>query len=242
MERIKIAIIEDQPIMRLGIKTAIQQEDDLEVCGDASCGKDGLELVRLTNPDVVLLDIGLPDISGLKVAEQIKQITTSKIIILTGSSGQDVVQSAFQLGADSYLLKKANLESLKRAIYTTYSDQGYIDEELIKRLIERHRQKGNLQGKLPTDTELLILKLVAKGLSNKAIANELCVTYSTVKSHVANLFLKFGADDRVHLIIQAQRLGYLEFPIEDSNLDEYSSSPVEPSGVSHRRLVGKLVF
>ncbi|QFS52608.1 Two Component Transcriptional Regulator [Nostoc sphaeroides CCNUC1] len=212
---IRVVVIEDQELCRLGIRTAIAQESDMELCGEASCGLEGLELVNSTNPDIVLLDIGLPDINGLEMITRIKKHTLSKVIILSAYSSQNMINEAFACGADSYFLKTTKIDSIKNAIRSIYQNEEYLDQAIIKRFLEaNHRQTTKIKGKryneLPTTQEIEILKLIASGYSNKEIANQLFISISTVKSHAGNLFLKLGARDRVNAIIKAQSLGYLE--------------------------------
>ena len=209
---IRVVIIEDQELFRLGIKTALAQEPEMEVCGEASSGKSGIELVEATNPDIVLVDIGLPDINGLVVTKYLKKRTKCKVIILTCYSAHDVIHSALECGADSYILKKNDLELIKRAIKNTYDDHEYIDPVIIKRFLasERKKVKGKTYNDLPTLTEIEILKLIALGHSNKEIASKLFVSVHTVKSHVLRLFRKLDATNRVEAIIKARDFGYLE--------------------------------
>ncbi|MBD2518418.1 response regulator transcription factor [Nostoc sp. FACHB-973] len=217
---IRVVVIEDQELCRLGIRTAIAQESDMELCGEASCGSEGLELVNSTNPDIVLLDIGLPDINGLEMITRIKKDTLSKVIILSAYSSQNMINEAFACGADSYFLKTTKIDSIKNAIRSIYQNEEYLDQAIIKRFLGlNHRQSTKIKGKryneLPTTQEIEILKLIASGYSNKEIANQLFISISTVKSHTGNLFLKLGARDRVNAIIKAQSFGYLEPSTQD---------------------------
>ncbi|WGV29084.1 response regulator [Halotia branconii] len=212
---IRLVIIEDEDLIRLGIKTAINQEQNIEVVGESATGSGGMKLVEQLKPDIVLIDIGLPDISGLDLIYDIKSKTNSKVIALTCHSSQDIVNCALQNGADSYILKRMDLELIKHAINTTYQNNSFIDPEVAKRVFQTftaHHQKikGKKYTELPTATELQILKLMSRGLSNKEIAEKLFVTVSTVKGHSSNLFSKLGVRDRVNAILKAKELGYLD--------------------------------
>ncbi|MCC5612001.1 response regulator transcription factor [Nostoc sp. CHAB 5834] len=212
---IRLVIIEDESLIRLGIKSAINQEQDMEVCGEAGTGAEGMRLVELFQPDIVLVDIGLPDISGLDLIYDIKTRTNSKVIVITYHASQDVVNSALQNGADSYILKTMDLELIKQAINATYQNNSFIDPEIAKRVFENfachnNKIKGKRYRELPTPTEIKILNLIARGLSNKEIADKLFVTVSTVKGHSSNLFSKLGVRGRVNAILKARELGYLE--------------------------------
>ncbi len=212
---IRLVIIEDEDLIRLGIKTAINQEQNIEVVGESATGLGGMRLVEQLQPDIVLVDIGLPDISGLDLIYGIKSKTNSKVVVLTCHSSQDVVNCALQNGADSYILKRMDLELIKHAINTTYNNNSFIDPEIAKRVFQaftahHNKIKGKKYKELPTTTELQVLKLIASGLSNKEIAEKLFVTVSTIKGHSSNLFSKLGVRDRVNAILKAKELGYLE--------------------------------
>lgn len=211
---IRLVIIEGESLSRLGIKSAINQEPDMEVCGEAGTGIVGIGLAEQLKPDIVLVEIGLPDINGLDVIYNIKTNTNSKVIVLTYHSSQDVVNSALQNGADSYILKTMDLELIKHAIYTTYQNNCFIDPEIAKRAFNFACQNQKIKGKRYreplTTRELEILSLIARGLSNKKIADELFVTLSTVKGHSTSLFSKLGVSDRVNAILKAKELGHLK--------------------------------
>ncbi|MBD2303821.1 response regulator transcription factor [Nostoc sp. FACHB-87] len=212
---IRIVIIEDESLTRLGIKSALSQEPGLEICGEASNGNEGIKVVADLHPDIVLVDIGLPDMSGLDVIYSLKQTSQSKIIALTYYSGQDVINAALQNGADSYILKKTDVGLIKQAITCTYNGNPFIDPEIARRFLvnwqnNNNRIKGKKWRETPTKTELEILKLIGRGFSNDEIGKKLYISVSTVKSHASNLFSKLGVRDRTQAIIKGKELGYLE--------------------------------
>jgi DNA-binding NarL/FixJ family response regulator len=210
---IRLVIIEKGSLIRCGVKSVINQEQDMDICGEADTGSEGMRLVEQIKPDIVLIDIDLPDISGLDLIYEIKTKTTSKVIVLTDHSSQDVVNAALQNGADSYILKSMNLELIKHAINATYDNNSFVDPGIAKRVFETFachtKVKGKRYRELLTPTELQVLKLMARGLHNKDIAQELFVTVSTVKGHSSNLFSKLGVTDRMNAVIKAKKLGYL---------------------------------
>lgn len=215
IKMIRLVIIENEALSRLGIKSVINQEQDFEMCGEADNGTEGMRLVEELKPDIVLLDIALPDISGLDLIYNIKTRTDSKVIVLTYHSSQDVVNSAFQNGADSYILKKMDLQLIKHAINTTHQNSSFIDPEIAKRFFRNFASgntkiKGKKYRETLTATEAQILNLIARGFSNKEIAEKLFITVSTVKGHTSHLFSKLGVRGRVNAIIMARELGYLE--------------------------------
>ncbi|MDB9368335.1 response regulator [Nodularia spumigena] len=210
---IRIVIIEDEPLTRMGIKTVIAEDPTMELCGEAECGKKGIILVEETKPDIVLVDIGLPDVNGLDVVCAIKQTSQAGVIIITCESNEYVVLSAFECGADSYLLKQ-DVKSITYAIHRTYKNERFLDPKITKKLLQNNYKKGLRKGKVYegklTGTEIKVLKLIACGLSNQEIANKLFITPNTVKCHISNMYQKINARNRVEAITEGQKLGYLQ--------------------------------
>lgn len=210
---IHIVVIEDEPLIRMGIRAVIAAEPKMDLCGDAESGKKGISLVEETKPDVVLVDIGLPDMNGLEVVSTIKERTNTQVIIITCQSSEFIVNSAFECGADSYLLKQ-DIQNIPYAIQRTYRKERFLDPKITNYFLKPNSPKGMRKGKIYeaklTTTEIKILKLIACGLSNKVIANKLFITQNTVKCHISNLFAKMNARNRVGAIAQGQKLGYLQ--------------------------------
>jgi NarL family two-component system response regulator LiaR len=209
---IRLALIEDEELIRLGITTAINQQPDMEMVGVARTGNEGISLVKELNPDVILVDIGLPDISGLEVIKEVKLKSNTKVVVLSSHSSQSTVQSALNAGADSYLLKKNNVPLLLEAIKTTFYDHQCFFDPYISRRNFCHQQKikGKTYQDNLTNTEIQIVSLMAVGFSNKLIAEQLFITESTVKGHVNKIFAKLDVSDRVNALIEASKLGYIE--------------------------------
>lgn len=209
---IRIVVIEDEPLIRLGVKTAISEDPEIELCGEADSGERGVQLVEEKQPDVVLLDIGLPDVSGLDVIPVIKEKFPVKVIVFTCESSEYTVSASFKYGADSYLLKQ-DVEVIKYAIHKTYEGQSWIDPNISKFFLGQSKKtlkKGKLYKEKLSPTEIEILKLINQGLSNKEIANKLFVTENTVKTHISNLFSKLMANNRVQAVNNGFQLGYLQ--------------------------------
>ncbi|MBH8573547.1 response regulator transcription factor [Nostocaceae cyanobacterium CENA369] len=209
---IRLALIEDEELIRLGITTAINQQPDMQMVGVARTGAEGLNLVKELNPDVILVDIGLPDISGIEVIKQVKLNRNTKVIVLSSHYSQGTVQSALNAGADSYLLKKNNVPLLLEAIKTTFYDhQSFFDPCISRRdFLYQQKIKGKTYQDNLTDTEIQIVSLMATGSSNKVIAEQLFITESTVKGHINKIFAKLNVSDRVNALIEASKLGYIE--------------------------------
>jgi DNA-binding NarL/FixJ family response regulator len=209
---IRILVIEDEPLVRMGIKSAISEDSTMQICGEADCGESGLRLVQETQPNIVLLDIGLPDISGLDLVPVIKKISHSKVIIVTCNTQEYTVNCALQSGADSYLLKK-DVELIKLAIRKTYEGECWLDSKITRQVLQKSKRgirKGKLYEETLTPTEIEILKLIGRGLSNREIANKLFVTTNTAKSHVNRIFAKLNTKNRVQAVTRGEELGYLQ--------------------------------
>ena len=133
---LEIVIIEREPFTLLGIKTAISQSPDIEVSGEATCGEIGFKLVEQTKPDVVVVDILLPDMSGLELTRLIKNKTDSKVVILTNQTDGEIVNFAFSYGADSYLLKTTDIEVVELALKRAYFNKCFLDPQLTRKILE----------------------------------------------------------------------------------------------------------
>jgi DNA-binding NarL/FixJ family response regulator len=210
---IRLVIIEDEELIRLGITTAINQQPDMQMVGIARTGHEGLKLVQDLTPDVLLVDIGLPDISGVEVIKQIKVNTSNiKIVVLSSHYAQSIVQSALNAGAESYILKKNNIPLLLEAIKTTFYDhRSFLDPDINRQnFFFQQKIKGKTYQDHLSSTELQIISLMAGGFSNKHIAEQLFITQSTVKGHINKIFAKLNVADRVNALIEASKLGYIE--------------------------------
>ncbi|BAY73311.1 two-component response regulator (plasmid) [Trichormus variabilis NIES-23] len=211
---IRLVLIEDEELMSLGITTAINKQPNMEMVGVASTGCEGIKLVEDYKPDIVLVDIGLPDISGIEVIEQIKLLPGNpKIVVLSSHSSQDIVQAALDKGATSYALKKNNIALVLEAIRATYENKSFFDSDIGRRSFQNffpQKIKGKTYLHNLTHTEIRIISLMSAGLSNREIAQQMFITESTVKGHSSSIFSKLGVGDRVKAIIQARKLGYIE--------------------------------
>jgi DNA-binding NarL/FixJ family response regulator len=219
---IRILIIEDEPLIRMGIRTAISEDSNMQICGEADCGESGIRLVQETRPDIVLLDIGLPDVSGLDLIPVIKEQFDTKVIIITSNTQKYTVNSALTFGADSYLLKQ-DVDIMNYAIQRTFKGETFLDPKITKQVLQknssnaRNIRKGKLYEQELTITEIEILKLIGRGLSNREIANKLFVTTNTAKSHVNSIFTKLNTKNRVQAVTRGEQLGYLQV----RNLEEF---------------------
>lgn len=213
---IKVVIIEDESLLRFGIKALIEREPDMEICGEAGNGLDGLHVVKQSLPDVVLVDIGLPDISGLEVTYQIRQHTNSKVVIVTNHRSEELADLALSYGANSFLLKKTDITLIRQAILSSYNNDCFIDPSMTKQILDNHHwrkhhilRKGKKFNEPLSPSETEVLKMIACGFSNDEIARKLFVTLSTVKTHANNILIKLNARNRSHAVIKGIQFGYI---------------------------------
>lgn len=209
---IRVAIADDQPLIREGFVAIMRRLDDVEVVGEAENGRDVIELVRRTSPDVVLMDIRMPLVDGIEATRQISAdpALTARVIVLTTFDLDDYVYAALRAGASGFLLKDAPPESLVEAVRVVASGDALLAPSITQRLIERFAESG------PVDDEVLryltarereVLVLVARGLSNQEIGAELAMSPATAKTHVGRVLAKLHARDRAQLVAIAYETG-----------------------------------
>ncbi len=203
-----IIAIDDHPLFRKGVSDLIDMDDSLTLIAEAANGRDGLELVKSHNPDLVLLDINMKGMSGLETLEEIKKLDLdSRVLMLTVSDNDEDVIHALRVGADGYLLKDMEPEDTLKCLAKAAQGQMVISERLTQLLAQALR--GDKQTKKSpaecdfTDREREILGLISKGMSNKHIARELDISDGTVKVHVKHLLKKMGLHSRVEAAVWA---------------------------------------
>ncbi len=208
---IRIIIADDHWMVRDGIKQLLELDDNMTVVAEASNGESCLSVVSKTNADVLLLDINMPDISGLKLIEEIhKRDIRIKIIILTIHNEAEYMNKAMRLGADGYVLKDSDSSILKQAVIRTLRGDRYIDNTLCSyyfsdnNLIYETMQNDDL-----TNREIEVLTLITQGLYNKEIGYKLGISEKTVKNHASNIFRKINVSDRTQAAIYAIKNNYV---------------------------------
>jgi DNA-binding NarL/FixJ family response regulator len=204
---IRVLIVEDHPIVREGVMTVLEREAQIEVVGGADTIAEGLRLAARDKPDVVLLDLKLPDAGSMDgVASFVRE--GARVVVFTAYDGDDDVFRAIQSGAKGYLVKGSPAAEIARAIRQVYAGESYLSphiaEKLVKGLTEPLRRSRLLSAR-----ERGVLRLVAAGLSNRQIAGTLSISERTVKFHVTALFNKLGADNRAQAVALAAERGLL---------------------------------
>lgn len=210
---IRILLVDDQELVRMGLRLVLSGVDDLEVVGEAVDGRQALELVAEHRPDVVLMDIRMPNMDGITATTQLNNANHApRVLILTTFEEDEYVFGALRAGAAGFLLKDASRERLIEAIRVVHAGDSLLAPSVTRRLIESFAQRGlpvvpskTAETLTPRERETLIL--LARGLSNAEIGAKLFVTEATVKSHVSSLLLKVGLRDRVQAVVFAYECG-----------------------------------
>lgn len=218
---IKVVIIEDYKLTRVGLRYALNEFDHITVVGEAESAEAGLEIIKQKTPDIVLMDLGLPEMNGLEATVKAKEISPdTKIIVLTSHEREEEVLASLGSGAIAYCLKDIDPKALSEVIRSVAKGACWIDPnvshlalklfpkpENIKLLNDREQQdpKGHL-----TDRETEVLKLLVKGKSNTEIAQELIVSVHTAKAHVCSILQKLCVDDRVQAAVKAIKEGIVQ--------------------------------
>ncbi|MGB8706980.1 MAG: response regulator transcription factor [Dehalococcoidia bacterium] len=206
MEAIKILIADDHPVVREGLIAMLSREVDFKVVGEAKDGVEAVNKARELSPDVVLMDLRMPEMDGVEAMRQIRSAMPDiKFIILTTYSDDDYIFSGIEAGARAYLLKDAPREDLFKAIRSVYRGESLIQPVVASKLLDRFSQlsRRTPSGDELSERELEVLCLMAKGAANKEISAELNIAQSTVKTHIANIFQKLGVNDRTEAVTQA---------------------------------------
>lgn len=217
-QAIKILLVEDYKLMRVGLKSLFDDTNEIEVTSEAQNGKDAVEKFKSTNPDVTLMDIGLPDITGIEAAKQILELDTdAKIIMFTSHLSEKEVIDSLESGACAYVMKDINTDILKMIIKTIWQGAIWIDPLAVPFLRDKNRaiipqrqmsraifrqQHADL-----TQREYEVLKLIVDGKSNNEIAEELTISSHTAKAHVCNIIQKLLVDDRTQAAVKALKEG-----------------------------------
>jgi NarL family two-component system response regulator LiaR len=205
--RIRVMIVDDHPMVRRGLATFLKVYDDLELAGEANSGQEAIQLCSQVQPDVVLMDMVMPDMDGATATRLIrKQSSTIHVIALTSFKEEILVQSALQAGAIGYLLKDVSAEVLAQAIRAAFAGRSTLSPDIAEVIVQA-ANKPPKPGLDLTERERAVLVLLVEGLNNTQIAEKLGISPSTIKSHVSNILTKLGVSSRTEAVTLALRHG-----------------------------------
>ena len=239
MGTMRIAIVEDHSLTRTGIRSSLNEQQNISVVGEAETGIAGLKLLQKTKPDLAIVDIGLPDIDGVEVVQRFRNALpsesdfTTRFIILTSYTQERMVLAAFAAGADSYCVKNTKFELLLEAIRVTCDGESWIDPAIARIVLKHARQVASLSSVASqpqtiiinaldseqatileadplTNKELEVLELMVQGYTNNQIAGQLYMSLGTVKVHIRSILSKLCASDRTQAAVLAMRAGLIE--------------------------------
>jgi DNA-binding NarL/FixJ family response regulator len=212
---IRVAVVDDQELVRSGFVLLLRSADDIEVVGEASDGLEAIALCRRTAPDVVLMDVRMPHLDGLSATRTIladPACKDTRVVVLTTFDEDELVLEALRSGASGFLLKDTRPAQLLEAIEVVAAGEALLHPRVTRRLIERFAALPAARTTAPddglTERELDVLLAVAKGLSNQEIAAQLHLGYGTVKTHVSHLLTKLDCRDRAQLVMYAYESGH----------------------------------
>jgi NarL family two-component system response regulator LiaR len=213
-EKIKVLIVDDHQVVRQGLRTFLELNDDIQVLGEACDGAEAVELTSQLKPDVVLMDLVMPQLDGIAATGKIKSLGgDTKVIALTSFTEDDKVFPAIQAGASSYLLKDVSPDALVDAIRAAHHGEARLHPEVMRKLMVQvaAQPKSHKQENIPqlTDREQEVIRLVAQGRSNRDIAETLVISEKTAKAHVSNILGKLGLDDRTQMAVYAIKHGFV---------------------------------
>lgn len=223
MSNVKVLIVEDHLMVRMGLSLVLEKIGDIDLIGEAQDGLEGVRKAQNLLPDVVLMDIGLPEIDGIEATKRIKEINPEiKVLMFTSRDNEDDVLSAFEAGANGYIMKGANAEQTERAIKSVSEGTGWLDPQIARIVLSNIQRNNRINNTTPTgeinyadgkniygltEREMEILALMVEGLSNPQIAERCIITKSTAKAHVHSILQKLCVSKRTKAVTLALEKG-----------------------------------
>jgi len=220
---IRVLLVDDQTLVRQGIRLLLEIEPDIQVVGQAASGREAIQQVEAVHPEVVLMDVRMPDMDGIEATRQLKaRFPDVSVIILTTFEDDDIVFEGVKAGARGYLLKDISSEEMAEAVRTVAAGKALIQPSITRKVLEEFSRLATAAENPPqpamsakllseplTEREKEVLCALARGCSNREIAQQLVITEGTVKNHVSNLIAKLEVRDRTQAVLKAQELGLI---------------------------------
>lgn len=202
-------LVDDHEMVRIGLSAVLSTEEDLDLVGEASSGEEGIEMAIQYKPDVVLMDLVMDGMDGIETTRRImKELPDCKVIVLTSYIDDAKIYPVIEAGAFSYLLKTSRAHEIAAAIRSAVNGQPVLEAQVASKIMNRFRKPAeSLPHEELTEREMEVLRLIAKGMSNQEVADELVIGVKTVKFHVTNILAKLGVEDRTQAAIYAFKHG-----------------------------------
>jgi DNA-binding NarL/FixJ family response regulator len=214
IQRIRIVLADDHVMVRQGIRQFLEEAGDIDVVAEAGGGAEAVRLVETHRPDVAVLDVRMPEVTGVEATRQIKaRFPQVRVLVLTAYDDDPYVFALLQAGADGYVLKTASGDELVRAVRTVHTGRTALSPEIAAKVV-RQATSGRPEGAADqveplTDREIEVLRLAARGLTNRAIGYELGISHRTVQGHLASVYGKMGVNSRTEAVTEALRRGWI---------------------------------
>lgn len=213
--QIRVLLADDHAVVRKGIRDFLEEDSDIQVVAEAADGEQALRLIEELRPDVAVLDIQMPRLSGVEVTARARsRCPEVRVLILSAYDYDPYVFAALRAGAAGYVMKTARSSELTHAVHTIHSGGSALDPQITRKVVE-HMTSGSPYGRgegmveHPSEREMEVLRLVARGLGNRDIAQAMGISHRTVQGHLANLFGKMGVNSRTEAALQAVKLGWI---------------------------------
>jgi len=214
MTEIRVLLADDHVLVRQGIRQFLEDEGDIEVIAEANDGAEAIQMIQEQQPDIAILDIRMPKVSGVEATRRIKdRFPNVRVLILTAYDDDPYVFALLQAGADGYVLKTASADELVRAVRTVHKGQSALSPEIASKVVQQMTSgkpaAAAEQIESLTERELDVLRLAAQGKTNRAIGNELEISHRTVQGHLASIYGKLGVNSRTEAVTEALRRGWI---------------------------------
>lgn len=210
---IRVLLADDHVLVRQGIRQFLEETDDIQVIAEANDGDEALQLVRTTHPDVAVLDIRMPKVTGVEATRRIRQsFPKVRILVLTAYDDDPYIRALLQAGADGYLLKTAPAAELIQAIRDVHRGEAALSPSVAAKVIRQMKHSPTAssgQAEALTEREIEVLRLTAQGLTNREIGRDLSISHRTVQGHLANIYGKLGVGSRTEAVTEALRQGWI---------------------------------
>jgi DNA-binding NarL/FixJ family response regulator len=214
MEEIRIVLADDHAVVRQGIRRFLEEDRSIDVVAEASDGAEAVRLVEQHRPDVAVLDIRMPEMTGVEAARRIKGLFPAvRVLILTAYDDDPYIFALLEAGADGYVLKTASGDELVDAVHTVYRGESALSPKIASKVVRRAttgRPAGAAEQVEPlTPREIDVLRLVAKGMTNREVGQELGISHRTVQGHLASIYGKLGVNSRTEAVTEALKRGWI---------------------------------